>query len=237
MPHSPRQLLEVGPGLGDLTVEILKTRKLIAVEIDSELCKRLQARFAPELLKLICADVLDLWQTSLIDKPFDLIGNLPYYAASEIILRALRDPLCGTIVAMTQKEVAEKWTAKSKMREFCALSVLCQSVGEAEFLFEVPKEAFNPAPKVTSAVIRITKTKPSYDRDFAVFLRCAFAQPRKQLAGNLQASYGRAMITQAFAAHQIKENARAHEVALEQFSALYLSLKGTENGRTREHDG
>ncbi len=88
----------------------------------------------------------------LADEPYILVSNLPYYIATRIVINLLKDPLCEGFVVMTQKEVALKFCADEGQSEFCALSVLAQSVGETRLLFEVPKEAFEPMPKVTSAV-------------------------------------------------------------------------------------
>jgi 16S rRNA (adenine1518-N6/adenine1519-N6)-dimethyltransferase len=221
MPAAKYRLVEIGSGLGDLTEEILTKRDLIAIEVDRDLIASLEARFVGEIaskrLKLICADALLLWQEGgLSEVAYDLVGNLPYYIATEIILRALADPHCKSLTVMTQVEVARKWTAEKGS----ALSLLARSVGEAQFCFEVPPEAFEPKPKVFSAVLRIVKSAECFDLEFSRFLRGAFAQPRKTLLGNLRRRYEKTAIEDAFRHCQIAPAARAHELTLEQFMRL-----------------
>lgn len=235
MPDSNRILVEIGPGLGDLTKEILKKRSAVAIEIDRDLYQRLRSSFSHEIamgrLVLIGADVLTYWDQKgrLADEPYDLVANLPYYVATEIILRALQDPQCASLLVMIQKEVAEKFTAKPSDREYSSLAILAESVGRAELLFEVPPEAFDPAPKVVSAVMRIIKEKPHYDKDFAAFLKRAFTQPRKTLQKNLSPFWDPNAVKEAFAALGINPLSRPHELPKDLFFDLYFRLKGREN--------
>jgi 16S rRNA (adenine1518-N6/adenine1519-N6)-dimethyltransferase len=212
-------LVEIGPGLGDLTEAILAKGSLTAIEIDRDLIGKLERRFSAAIaeggLKLICADALIAWEEGLSDKPYAIVANLPYYAATEIILRALRDPLCVALTVMTQLEIARKFCALDGEN---SLSLLVRSIGSAKLLFEVPKEAFSPAPKVTSAVMRIDKTKARYDEGFSRFLKTAFRSPRKRLTNNI------AVGAEALKALGVGENARAHELSLEQFEKLYKGL-------------
>jgi 16S rRNA (adenine1518-N6/adenine1519-N6)-dimethyltransferase len=221
IPETKYRLVEIGSGLGDLTREILTKREMIAIEIDRELIASLEVRFASEIaskrLKLICADALLLWKEGGVSEiEYDLVGNLPYYIATEIILCALADPLCKSLTVMTQKEVAWKWTAEKGS----ALSLLARSVGETRLCFDVPPEAFEPKPKIFSAVLRIIKNADSFDMEFSRFLRAAFAQPRKTLLGNLRKRYEKTAVEKAFRICRIAPMARAHELTLEQFKRL-----------------
>ncbi|MDR1912789.1 MAG: 16S rRNA (adenine(1518)-N(6)/adenine(1519)-N(6))-dimethyltransferase RsmA [Helicobacteraceae bacterium] len=214
------EIVEIGPGLGDLTEAILARGNLSAIEIDGDLIAILKKRFAAAItrgeLTLINADALEAWKTGLSSKPYAIIANLPYYAATEIILRALRDPLCREIVVMAQLEVAQKFCGANGAN---SLSLLVQSIGSAELLFKVPKEAFKPAPKVESAVIKIVKTKPSYDEGFSNFLKEAFRAPRKRLTNNIKAPI------ETLKSIGANENTRASELRLEQFETLYKGIK------------
>ncbi|GHS88292.1 ribosomal RNA small subunit methyltransferase A [Campylobacterota bacterium] len=222
MPDTP-QIVEVGPGLGDLTAVILEKCRVTAIEIDRDLIAQLQVRFASDLargrLRLICADVLEMWGESLLDRTYAIVANLPYYAATEVVLRALADPFCESLVVMLQLEVARKLAGLDGRN---SLSLLIESVGCAELLFEVPPTAFTPVPKVTSAVVRIIKRRAAYDRAFSEFLKMAFRQPRKRLQKNIEAP------KELFDELKIGENARAHELTLADYEKLY---KGIENGR------
>ncbi len=185
MPNNENLVIEIGPGLGDLTEKLLEKRRVLAYEIDRELCEILKRKF-PEL-NLKCGDVLDYWRESLADETYDLIANLPYYVATKIILNALKDKNAKNILVLIQKEVADKFSAIPGDRNYSSLAVLAQSVAKVKKLFDVPPGAFVPAPKVTSSVILFEKNNNSYNEDFAKFLKIAFANPRKTLKKNLSA--------------------------------------------------
>ncbi len=100
---------------------------------------------------------------------------------------------------MVQKEVAVKFAAVAKQKEFSALSVLATSVGKATLCFEVEPEAFVPPPNVTSAVLLIEKNQTRDDEKFESFLKIAFQQPRKKLSKNLMAAFSKDIVNQTFA--------------------------------------
>ena len=151
MPDTPHRIAEIGPGLGDLTKYLVDVKSVTAFEVDTDLCKHLKHQFADAIntntLELRCGDVLEHWKSELLDEPYDLVANLPYYIATNIILKALADPACRNLLVMIQREVAEKFSASPGERAFGALSVITQSVGEAEIVIHVPPTAFEPAPK------------------------------------------------------------------------------------------
>ena len=164
MPQNERKLVEIGPGLGDLTQELLRIKPVVAYEVDEDLCVYLRKKFTKEIdegkLTLVHTDVLDVFtKGSLLSEPYDLVANLPYYIATTIILEALDDPYCHTIEVMIQKEVAEKFAAVPKTKEFTSLAILAQSIGVAQILFDVGPECFDPQPKVVSSILKIDKQK------------------------------------------------------------------------------
>lgn len=223
IPYTQSQMIEIGIGLGDLTDKLLKIHDLIAYEVDNDLCSLLSDKYERLIkdkhFRLICCDVMELKNQTqwLHPKPYFLVSNLPYYIATHIVLRLLRDEMCEGLVVMTQKEVAHKFCAKALQKDFCALSVLAQSVGEVEFLFEVPPSAFEPAPKVTSAVFRILKKGNHLTLDtfkqLESLLKTAFASPRKKLNNNLSHIYPKQKILDAFQSLGLKEHVRPHEVS------------------------
>ena len=230
MPDETIEIVEIGPGLGDLTKELVKTGCVTAYEVDERLCDRLRERFARELedgtLHLSCTDVMSRWESgTLHDAPYALVANLPYYIATNLILKALRDENCRYILTMVQKEVAKKFSASEGEREFSSLSVLAASAGRAEILFEVPPEAFVPAPKVDSAVLSIYKSVSIDDEGFERFLKAAFSQPRKKLIGNLSVLFDRKALMNLFEALGVDENARPHQVATSVYHRIYEELK------------
>jgi len=167
----------------------------------------------------------------LEDRPYHLVANLPYYIATNIILRALKDPNCQSLLVMVQKEVAEKFSAHPGMRNFSALAVLSQSVGEVQLCFDVPPEAFVPAPKVMSSVLRIVKKKTLLDPSFETFLKIAFTQPRKTLVKNLSTHYEKKDVVAALASLDLGPSVRPHEVETSLYHHLYKILKGDIDGR------
>jgi len=183
MPNDDLKVAEIGPGLGDLTKELVKVRNVTAFEVDKRLCEHLTTEFEEPIkngnFELRCGDVLERWESgSLLDEPYHLVANLPYYIATNIILKAFKDEHCQSILVMVQKEVAVKFAASVKQKEFSALSVLAASVGKATLCFEVEPEAFVPPPNVTSAVLLIEKNQSQDDEKFEAFLKdriCATA--------------------------------------------------------------
>ncbi len=230
MPNDNLPIVEIGPGLGDLTKELVRARNVTAFEVDKRLCEHLNLEFEESInsgkLKLKCGDAIEHWeQKGLLDEPYHLVANLPYYIATNLILKALHDPNCQSILTMVQKEVALKFSAQPKERDFSALSVLADSVGDAKLCFEVEPEAFVPPPKVTSAVLSIRKHKFLDDKTFEEFLKAAFTQPRKKLSKNLSMRYSKDTIAEAFTALDLQDNIRPHEATTNTYHQLYIALK------------
>ncbi|WP_457592445.1 16S rRNA (adenine(1518)-N(6)/adenine(1519)-N(6))-dimethyltransferase RsmA [Hydrogenimonas sp.] len=241
MPHDDRSVVEIGPGLGDLTRYLVEIKDVTAYEVDKELCEHLKKEFASFIekgrVKLYCDDVLDHWkQKSLADRPYHLVANLPYYIATNIILRALRDPNCISMLVMVQKEVAEKFSAQPGEKQFSALSVLAQSHADVHICFDVPPEAFVPAPKVMSSVLQIQKRESLDDPGFEDFLKAAFAQPRKTLAKNLSAVFAKKDVTAALASLGLSPTVRPHEVETSLYHHLKSILQGDIDGRKKESE-
>jgi 16S rRNA (adenine1518-N6/adenine1519-N6)-dimethyltransferase len=230
MPKDELKVAEIGPGLGDLTRELIKQRNVVAFEVDKRLCEHLNNEFQDSIsqgvFELRCGDVLERWeQSSLLDEPYHLIANLPYYISTTIILKALKDVHCQSILVMVQKEVALKFAAKPKEREFSALSVLAANTGEAKICFDVEPEAFIPVPKVISSVLFIRKVRSQEDREFEAFLKIAFKQPRKKLFTNLVAHYSKDSLQKVFIALDLDTNIRPHEATTSIYNQLFKTLE------------
>jgi 16S rRNA (adenine1518-N6/adenine1519-N6)-dimethyltransferase len=236
MPNDNLRVAEIGPGLGDLTKELVKARNVTAFEVDKRLCEHLTTEFEAPIHKgnfeLRCGDVLERWESgSLLDEPYHLVANLPYYIATNIILKAFRDELCQSVLVMVQKEVAVKFAAVAKQKEFSALSVLATSVGKATLCFEVEPEAFVPPPNVTSAVLLIEKTQSRDNERFESFLKIAFQQPRKKLSKNLMAAFSKDIVNQIFAKLDLDPNLRPHEAETSIYHHIYNELKDNLDGK------
>lgn len=225
MPKNDNKIVEIGPGLGDLTKFLVDVKSVEAFEVDTDLCKLLQDSFKEEIdtkrLHLNCGDVLQAWQTSLVDEPYDLVANLPYYIATNIILKALADPMCKNILVMVQLEVAAKFCASSGEKVFGSLGIIAQSVGTAAIVVKVPPTAFNPQPKVDSAVFLIQKSRDRSDKGFEDMLRVAFTQPRKTLMKNLSSKYEKPELLEAFKELELTLTIRPHQVSTKGYHQLY----------------
>jgi len=222
-----------------LTKELVRVRNVTAFEVDKRLCEHLKDTFVESLdserLQLECGDVLEHWgEKSLINESYHLVANLPYYIATNIILKAMKDPNCHSILVMVQKEVAVKFSATTKQKEFSALSVLAESVGKATLCFEVESEAFVPPPKVTSAVLLIEKDHTEDNERFEALLRIAFAQPRKKLSKNLSVFFGKDKIINLFNDLELNPNIRPHEAETTIYHRIYNELKDIIDGQQSE---
>ena len=222
--HTPLAV-EIGPGRGALTEHLFRhADRVVAVELDPVLAGYLRERWRGDSrLEIVEANALDAdwsqWGDSV------LVGNLPYYAATAIISRFVHTPgLLKHGVFLIQKEVAERITAKPGGREYGYLSVECQLLAQTEYLFTVAPGAFQPPPKVESAVIRLTPRPKHVIEDaqgFFSFVSLCFRQKRKTLRNNLAGSYpahlyeGRPEISR-----------RAEQLSVDEFAELYRSLRG-----------
>ncbi len=244
MPKSDNLIVEIGPGLGDLTKKLIERKKrVVAFEVDNDLCKYLKKNFSKEIesknLTLICSDVLEKWEERLADERYDLVANLPYYIATKIILKALKDPNCETLTVMVQKEVALKFCSKEKDKNFASLSILANSICKTKILFDVDRESFYPPPKVTSSVLQMVKFK-NYVKDlnekegvfdsyleyekFESFLKKAFFSPRKTLIKNLSKHYDKKKLEKFLKEQDLPLNIRPHELPLYLYHLLFKNI-------------
>lgn len=230
------KLVEIGPGLGDLTSKLLHVKDVIAYEVDDDMSVYLKTHFQKQIeqksLKILEIDVLKAWENkTLLDEHYDIVANLPYYIATAIILRALKDKMCKNMTLMIQKEVALKFCAKPKDKNFCALSVLASSIAKVSMLFDVPACAFEPMPKVISSVIRFEKHNEYEDiftegiEEFEIFLKRVFSQPRKTLFKNLSSFYEKSYLQNIFEMYDFALHVRAHEIDTKTYHRLYKTIK------------
>ena len=225
------KVLEVGPGMGVLTQYLLPIRgkNLKAVEIDTESVAYLKSHF-PELGEnLVAGDFLKMNMGTLFDGEYSVIGNFPYNISSQIFFKILehRDRI-PEVVCMIQKEVAERIAEKPGTKTYGILSVFLQAWYDIEYLFTVGTGAFNPPPKVQSAVIRLTRNgRTSLGCDeklFRMVVKTAFGQRRKTLRNSLKpiiASTGAAVDTT-----DPVFDLRPERLGVDDFVALTVSLQG-----------
>lgn len=240
MPHNSNHTVEIGPGLGDLTEKLVKYKETTAYEVDRDLYSILLSKFATEIqskqLELIHTDVLEAWdkQNTLYDGKYDLIANLPYYIATNIILRAFEDTNCEHIIVMIQKEVAKKFAAQQGEKEFSSLGVIATLISkEAKILFDVPPTSFEPPPKVMSSILYIKKDKDaSISKEFKKFLKAAFVQPRKKLSKNLSGIVDKTTLASAYEELDLSDNIRPHELSASLYRQMYKKVILNDRKRT-----
>ncbi len=214
--------VEIGPGKGALTEYLLRLAdKVVAVELDVALVAHLRQRWLGETrLEIVEGDALHIdW---IRQAPGVLVGNLPYYVATAIVSRYLRMP--GELaqgVFLVQKEVAERITAKPGTRDYGYFSVECQFLSAVEYLFTVPPGAFQPPPKVESAVVRLTPRSDRREVDkFLGFVSACFRQKRKTLRNNLAGRYSRDLMEGIPGLGR-----RAEELSVADFESLHSLLR------------
>ena len=237
MPNNNNYMVEIGPGLGDLTKNLVKYKDMTAYEVDTDLIGILKSKFAIEIeeekLKLIHTDVLVAWdkQKTLHYGKYDLIANLPYYIATNIVLRAFEDKNCEHIIVMVQKEVAEKFTAKVNDKDYSSLGIITELISvDSRILFDVPPESFDPPPKIISSILYIKKDMDkSLDKDFNKFLKACFVQPRKKLSKNLTSVIDKNTISKIYEELNVNDNVRPHEVSSSLYSQMHTRVKDGRN--------
>jgi 16S rRNA (adenine1518-N6/adenine1519-N6)-dimethyltransferase len=192
-------VIEIGAGKGSLTEALLdRADKVVAIEVDPVLVHYLQQKFREPIdsgrLVLVESDVLkaDLgaWGRCVI------AGNLPYYITSPILDRVFAAAsLWERAVFLVQAEVAARLAAIPGSRDYGYLTVFAQVQAQVEMLFEVPRTAFRPPPKVDSAIVKLEPREAPADlRSFVSFAGMCFRQKRKTLRNNLAPYYGKAAL-------------------------------------------
>lgn len=215
-------LLEIGPGLGVLTERLLEEDlELYAVEIDRDLARILERDLKKENFHLIVEDVLKL-DPSRFPEPLIILGNLPYYITSAIIMHFLESPLHITrMVFMMQTEVAKRLLAAPGSKDYGILSVITQSYGRVEKLFDVGKNCFMPAPKVESTVIGIDPYETRHLDELALeIIKAAFSLRRKTLLNALSTSFSKEEILLACERTGISPSSRAETLSVEDYKKL-----------------
>lgn len=230
-------VIEIGPGLGNLTNYILKRATYsLLVEIDQNMINVLTDRFKNEKnYKLISMDILKVNIDEEIKKIEDekditfknvkVVANLPYYITTPIIFKLLQDSTRITeVVVMVQKEVAQRMVANCNTKDYGILTLMVKYLSEANISFTVPKESFIPAPNVTSAIIILKKNKRYTVENEEIFINLvhsAFAQRRKTMINSLFSTkfnnLTKGELIELFNKLGIDGNVRAEQLEIEDF--------------------
>ncbi len=189
-------VIEIGPGRGSLTRRLAqRVGHVVAIERDAALVARLAVE-GPPSVEVVEGDALAVDWRGLVEGPFKVVGNIPYYITSPLIDKALEAPRPVCIVFLVQREVADRLVAEPGGKAFGALTVGVQTAARVERLFVVPAGAFRPAPAVDSAVVRLTPLPEPLLGDaqaaaFRQFTQAVFGRRRKQVGGILRSLTGR----------------------------------------------
>ncbi len=234
-------VLEVGPGTGILTKEILaRGAKVVALEADQRAIEELQKTFPSEItsknLVIYHSDVRELKLeevNEISDHSYKVVANIPYYLSGMLFRMFLESTVQPTdLVFLVQKEVAKRASgslAKGEKESLLSLSV--QAYGEGRFVKAVGRGPFFPPPAVDSGIIAITNInrdnfKELDEKFFFSTLHLGFAQKRKQLLGNLAKNYDRQRLFELFSELELREDIRAEDVPLEKWLELATKLQG-----------
>jgi 16S rRNA (adenine1518-N6/adenine1519-N6)-dimethyltransferase len=218
-----QNLVEIGPGGGALTKYLLELPGINfkAIEIDDEKVAFLEKTFPRIKGKIIHQDVLRV--PPPFEDGFTIIGNFPYNISTEIIFRIIEwRAQVECMVGMFQKEVAQRLAAKEGSKIYGVTSVLTQAFFDVEYMFDVPREAFNPPPKVVSGVLRMKPRKNlleiSSERKLFVLVKAAFNQRRKTLRNAVKSLFSKDILDDELF------DKRAEQLSVEQFASLTFKM-------------
>ena len=234
-------VLEVGPGIGCLTRELAqRAGRVVSVELDKALPPILAETLADcPNAQVVSGDILKTDIPALVEECFPGLApiacaNLPYNITTPVVTALLEAGCFTSVTVMIQREVAKRICAAPGTADYGAFSVYCQYYTDPEILFEVPPDCFLPAPKVTSAVVRLApQPAPAQVDDpdhFFRVVRAAFALRRKTLLNSLSANlggrYSKEELSQAIAACGLPPDIRGERLSIPQFAQLSRCLRG-----------
>jgi 16S rRNA (adenine1518-N6/adenine1519-N6)-dimethyltransferase len=224
-------VVEVGAGAGMVTQYLApKAKKIFAIEIDKRFVRMLKMRFADdENVEIVNRDILKIKNEKLRINNYKVVGSLPYNISKKVIKKFLEaETQPSSIIVIIQKEVVQDYVARPPKATF--LSNYASIFGSAELVEIVPKEFFNPEPKVDGAIIKFKikngKLKIKEESKFIKFLKSAFLNPRKKLVNNLVGIYkiDKQKLLKIFKRLRISENARASEITMDCWKKLFEKL-------------
>lgn len=239
--HSDDTVVEIGPGVGFVTEQLVKyAKEVIAIELDEEAIRELKKLNAPNL-RIIHADILKTDLSELCEGKIKVVANIPYYITSPIIAHLLgevddlnnknRNKITD-IILMVQEEVARRMVAdeNSPSKQYGLLTILSQFWADVEIFKLVGRKSFFPAPKVNSALVKLkVNSEPRLKlTDYSHFrktVKAAFSQRRKNIKNCLlNGGFTREAITSALKDLGIDENTRGEKLSIETFGKLSETL-------------
>ena len=227
-------VLEIGPGLGTLTKELLKNAKrVIAVELDEDMVNILKARFDNENLEIINEDILKIDLNKITEKygKIKVVANLPYYITTPIIMKLLESKYdISSITVMVQKEVGERICSTKDDRENSSITISINYYAKPHIIIDVPKEDFYPSPEVDSCVIRLdVLDKPPVEvndeKKFFKLIKSAFSQRRKTILNSLSSGeFSKEQVLNALEKLNIDTKLRAEDLSIYDYANIANKL-------------
>jgi 16S rRNA (adenine1518-N6/adenine1519-N6)-dimethyltransferase len=241
LPRNPSDVwVEIGAGHGEMTrILATQSRRVIAIEGDPPLAEHLRRSIKANPsewpgVEVVGADVLDCDLASLAGERFHVYGNLPYYITSPILHRLFgwADKI-ASIHIVIQLEVALRIVAHPESRAYGYLSTICQFYAKPQIALKIPPGAFRPPPKVNSALVQMELPGEratlgicaDNERGFLEFIQQCFGQKRKTLRNNLRSTIPDEQIRDALLCCNTRPDARAEQLTLAQFAALFTRLR------------
>jgi 16S rRNA (adenine1518-N6/adenine1519-N6)-dimethyltransferase len=228
-PNKSQSILEIGPGLGALTIPLLnKLKHINVVEIDKDMVKFLTKKIPSSKITIYQEDILEVEDQRFSEFNF-IIGNLPYYISTPILLKLAKiKKNDADLFFMLQKEVAERVSATPSTKMYGRLSSMLQYFFRVELLFDIPAEAFNPKPKVMSSFVKFTRKNShelnaSNDDNYEKVIKLAFQYKRKTLRNNFKG----VLDDSDFSSLDIDPKMRAETLSVDNFVNIenYLSQR------------
>ena len=225
-------VLEIGPGLGTLTSELLKrARNVVAVEFDPDLARKLPGQFPGKDLRVIHQDILS-FDLSTLPKRYVVVANVPYYITSKIVQKLMTaENRPRVAVLLVQKEVAERIAAQPG--DMSILAVAAQVYAEASLDIEVPREFFTPPPKVDSQVVVLTtRSQPlvsgETERAFFRMVKAGFSAKRKKLRSSLSGglAISKSQAETLLSGASISPDVRAEDLSIAEWLRLTERFEG-----------
>ena len=235
-------VLEIGPGLGTLTSRLLaRAGRVVAVEFDRDLARKLPGQFPGKSLEVINEDILQ-FDLNQLPKGYKVVANVPYYITSKIVEKLMTaENKPSLAVLLVQKEVAERIAAEPG--EMSILAVSAQLFAEAELDIEVPRQFFTPPPKVDSQVVVLrNRTEPLVDsedqKDFFRIVKAGFSAKRKKLRSSLSGGLGvsKANAEQLLKKANISPDVRAEDLAIDDWQRLLTVQKNIKHNEGKYNE-
>jgi len=242
-------VIEIGPGLGNLTEKLIEKAKIVlAFEIDEDMVKVLNGRFKEvsnfilvnkDILKVNLRDVLT--QNNIQFNNIKIVANLPYYITTPIMFKIFEEAnYIESMTIMVQKEVADRIVASPKSKNYGVLTVNTKYYGEAVKLFDVPNTCFIPSPNVTSSIVKINICNHYVVKNEEIFfklVKASFAQRRKKLINSLENSnvfkLPKEKLKEILIKNGVEENLRAEEISIDTYvdiaNMIYKEIKKSED--------